>query len=164
MERNKNSIRSIKHFRIISADRLPPPKTLQKYEQIMPGLARMLVENAEQQTLHRLDIERRTLNINNIKAFTGLIFGFLIGIFGMGGGFYLTSKGYNVIGIIFTSSTLVTLVMTFIYGSQSKKNGSHKVGEQNNILKTNETSRRKNESRFRETRSPSKKLRRKARI
>jgi hypothetical protein len=47
----------------------------------------------------------------------------------LGGGFYLTFKGYNVIGVIFTSSTLVTLVMTFIYGSQSKRNGNLRNSE-----------------------------------
>ena len=114
---------------IISADKLPPPEVLQEYEHIMPGIAKILVENAEKQMQHRLDIERRTLNINSLKSFAGLIFGFLMGIFGMGGGFYLTFKGYNVIGFIFTSSTLVTLVMTFIYGSQSKRNGNHRNEE-----------------------------------
>jgi uncharacterized membrane protein len=164
MSKRRKFIPDIKHFRIISEDRLPPPEVLEKYEHIMPGLARMLVENAEQQTLHRMDIEKRTLNINNIKAFVGLIFGFLVGIFGMGGGFYLTSKGYNVIGIIFTSSTLVTLVMTFIYGSQSKKNGNHKTSE--TIIKnsTNNTVRSKNESRLGKRRAPSKKPRCKSRV
>jgi hypothetical protein len=52
----------------------------------------------------------------------------------MGGGFYLTMKGYNIIGIIFSSSTLVTLVMTFIYGSQSRRNGNHKNEELVNKL------------------------------
>jgi uncharacterized membrane protein len=108
----------------ISVDRLPPPETLQKYEHIMPGFAKQILNNAEKQTQHRIDIEKKTLNSNIIKAFAGLIFGFLMGIFGMGGGFYLTIKGYNVIGFIFTSSTLVTLVMTFIYGSQSKRNSN----------------------------------------
>src|ERR1035437_269955 len=115
--------------KIISADKLPPPEILQEYEQILPGIAKLLIENAKQQMQHRLDIERRTLNSNNLKSFAGLIFGFLMGIFGMGGGFYLTFKGYNVIGVIFTSSTLVTLVMTFIYGSQSKRNGNHRNGD-----------------------------------
>jgi uncharacterized membrane protein len=115
--------------KIISADKLPPPEVLQKYEEVMPGIAKLLVQNAERQTQHRLDIEKRTLNSNNLKSFAGLVFGFLIGIFGLGGGFYLTFKGYNVVGVIFTSSTLVSLVMAFIYGSQSKRNGNQKNEE-----------------------------------
>ena len=129
MVQNKPRGSNISPGNIISADKLPPPDILQKYEAIMPGLAKILVDNAERQTKHRLEIEKRTLNVNNIRSFAGLIFGFLVGMFGLGGGFYLTFKGYNAVGIIFTSSTLVTLVMTFIYGSQSKRNGNHKISE-----------------------------------
>jgi len=129
MARKRKTPGNNKLVEIFSTGILPPPATLQKYEQIMPGLAKMVVRNAEQQTLHRLEIEKRTLKSNIVKSFAGLIFGFLIGIFGLGGGFYLTFKGYNIIGIIFTSSTLVTLVMTFIYGSQSKRNGNQRKTE-----------------------------------
>ena len=116
-------------LKAFSGDKLPPPEILQEYERIMPGVTKLLIEKAVQNMQNRLDSERRALNINNLKSFTGLIFGFLIGIFGMGGGFYLTIKGYNVIGFIFSSSTLVTLVMSFIYGSQSKRNGNHRNDE-----------------------------------
>jgi len=90
----------------------------------MPGMAKLLIEKAIQHQQNRTESERRALNIYNLKSFAGLIFGFLIGVLGLGGGFYLTVKGYNVIGFIFSSSTLVTLVMAFIYGSQSKRNGN----------------------------------------
>ena len=115
--------------RYLAGDKLPPPEILQEYERIMPGATKLLLEIGERQMKHRHEVENRDLTIYNLKSFAGLIFGFLIGIFGMGGGFYLTFKGYNVIGIIFSSSTLVTLVMTFIYGSQSKRNGNHRHEE-----------------------------------
>jgi cell division septal protein FtsQ len=87
----------------------------------MPGLADRLVTQAEQQTNHRIYMERRKLNSNILKSLIGLSFGFFIGILGVGGGMYLTFMGFNVIGIIFSSATLVSLVMAFIYGSQSKR-------------------------------------------
>jgi uncharacterized membrane protein len=116
-------------LKAFSGDKLPPPEILQEYERIMSGVTKLLIEKAVQNMQNRMDSERRAVNINNLKSFAGLIFGFLIGIFGMGGGFYLTIKGYNVIGIIFSSSTLVTLVMSFIYGSQSRRNGNHRNEE-----------------------------------
>jgi uncharacterized membrane protein len=118
-----------KYLRIINGNQLPPPEVLQKYENIQPGLIRMLVRKSEIQMVRRFDIEQKALNSNNMKSFAGLIFGFLMGIFGMGGGFYLTLRGYNVIGIICTSSTLVSLVMAFVYGSQAKRNGNHDSSE-----------------------------------
>ena len=106
---------------------LPSPDILKKYNSVLPGLADRLVTQAEKQTDHRIYIEKRTLNSNILKSILGLLFGFLIGSLGVGGGLYLTFLGFNVIGIIFSSATLVSLVMTFIYGSQSKrynKNGT----------------------------------------
>jgi uncharacterized membrane protein len=134
VEESSSSGSSYNAEKRISADKLPPPEILQKYESIMPGLAKILVEKANLQTRHRIDIERRMVISNIIKSIIGLIFGFLIGIFGLGGGFYLTTKGYNVVGIVFTSSTLVTLVMTFIYGSQSRRNERQKIGELHNTI------------------------------
>jgi uncharacterized membrane protein len=134
VEESNASGTSYSQERVISADKLPPPEILQKYESIMPGLAKILVEKSNMQTKHRIDIEKRTVMSNIIKSTAGLIFGFLIGIFGMGGGFYLTTKGYNVVGFIFTSSTLVTLVMTFIYGSQSRRNEEQRVGKLHNKI------------------------------
>jgi uncharacterized membrane protein len=111
--RNKNSISFL----------IPSPELLSKYNELMPGLADRLISQAEQQTAHRHYMEKKHLNANICKSILGLIFGFLIGLLGVGGGMYLTYMGFNVIGIIFSSATLVSLVMAFIYGSQSKKNG-----------------------------------------
>jgi uncharacterized membrane protein len=116
-------------LKILSGERLPPPEVLKEYERIMPGITKVIIEKGIRNMQNRLDSERRALNIYNLKSFAGLIFGFLIGVLGLGGGFYLTFKGYNVIGIIFSSSTLVTLVMAFIYGSQSRRNGNHRNNE-----------------------------------
>jgi uncharacterized membrane protein len=114
---------------IISIDRLPPPDILKQYEEIVPGIAKTMVNIAENQSKTRLHLEIRKVNGNLAKSFTGLILGFLMGIFGLWGGFYLTFKGYNVLGIILSSSTLVTLVMSFIYGSQSKRNGDLRISD-----------------------------------
>jgi uncharacterized membrane protein len=101
---------------------LPPPEILQKYDSVIPGLADRLVVQAEKQTSHRIALEKRLLVSNIWKSFLGLVFGFLIGSLGIGGGLYLTFVGFNVVGIVFSSATLVSLVMSFIYGSQFRKN------------------------------------------
>jgi uncharacterized membrane protein len=101
---------------------LPSPEMLQKYDSVLPGLADRLVLQAEKQTSHRIALEKRLLISNIWKSYLGLVFGFLIGSLGIGGGLYLTFVGFNVIGIVFSSATLVSLVMSFIYGSQFRKN------------------------------------------
>jgi uncharacterized membrane protein len=104
--------------------RLPSPEILLKYNSVIPGLADRIVAQAEKQTFHRIALEKKLLTSNIWKSFLGLVFGFLISSLGIGGGLYLTFVGFNVIGIIFSSATLVSLVMTFIYGSQYRKNQS----------------------------------------
>lgn len=108
----------------ITAALIPPPEILQKYNSVVPGLADRIVAQAEKQTFHRISLEKKLLTSNIWKSFLGLVFGFLISSLGIGGGLYLTSVGFNVIGIIFSSATLVSLVMSFIYGSQYRKNQS----------------------------------------
>ena len=103
---------------------LPPPEILQKYNSVIPGLADRIVAQAEKQTFHRISLEKKLLTSNIWKSFLGLVFGFLISSLGVGGGLYLTFVGFNVIGIVFSSATLVSLVMSFIYGSQYRKNQS----------------------------------------
>jgi len=100
---------------------LPPPEILQKYNSVVPGLADRIVAQAEKQTTHRIAQEKKLLASNIFKSFLGLVFAFLIGALGIGGGLYLTFVGFNVIGIVFSSATLVSLVMSFIYGSQYRK-------------------------------------------
>jgi len=102
--------------------RLPSPEILLKYNSVIPGLADRIVAQAEKQTLHRIALEKKLLTSGIWKSFLGLVFGFLISSLGIGGGLWLTFVGLNVIGIIFSSATLVSLVMSFIYGSQYRKN------------------------------------------
>lgn len=109
-------------YNFTASGQLPSPEILQKYNSVIPGLADRLVTQAEKQTFHRIALEKKLLNSNICKSFMGLVFGFLISSLGIGGGLYLTFVGFNVIGIVFSSATLVSLVMSFIYGSQYRKN------------------------------------------
>src|ERR1035437_9290686 len=108
--------------RVNGDETFPSPGTLKEYEKVIPGLAQKMFCHAERQTAQRIEMEKKLITSNIRKSYMGLIFGFLIGVTGIGGGMYLTSIGFNIIGIVFSSGTLVSLVMTFIYGSQSKKN------------------------------------------
>src|ERR1035437_1729683 len=118
----KNNSFNFPGYNFNVSGQLPSPEILQKYNSVIPGLADRLVAQAEKQTFHRIALEKKLLNTNICKSFLGLVFGFLISSLGVGGGLYLTFIGFNVIGIVFSSATLVSLVMSFIYGSQYKKN------------------------------------------
>ena len=117
-----NNYSGIPVLKINGSAVIPSPEVLAQYNYIIPGLAERIVAHAEKQSLHRTSLERKLLISNIRKSYMGLVFGFLIGSLGIGGGIWLTFSGFNVTGIVFSSASLVSLVMSFIYGSQNKKN------------------------------------------
>jgi uncharacterized membrane protein len=118
----KNKSFLVPDIKINGSGTIPSPEILERYNSIIPGLAERIVAHAENQSLHRTALERKLLISNIRKSYLGLVLGFLIGSLGVGGGIWLTFSGFNVIGIVFSSASLVSLVMSFIYGSQNKKN------------------------------------------
>ena len=122
IKKRKNKLFLSPEIKISGSSAIPPPDVLAQYNSIIPGLAERIVAHAEKQSLHRTALEKKLLISNIRKSYLGLVFGFLIGSLGVGGGIWLTFSGFNVTGIVFSSASLVSLVMSFIYGSQNKKN------------------------------------------
>lgn len=100
---------------------LPHPSMLEKFEQIIPGSADRILKQAEAQTQHRINMESKVVAADIFKSYLGLIFGFIIGLSGIGGGIYLATLGFDVFGPLLSGGTLVTIVTAFIYGTRSRK-------------------------------------------
>ena len=100
---------------------LPIPSHLEQYEQILPGAADRIIRMAEKQSEHRQELEKRVIKSDTRNSLAGLIFGFIIGIVGIVRGAYLISIGQIIEGSIFGGGTIVSLVGTFIYGSQKRQ-------------------------------------------
>ncbi|MCL4549776.1 MAG: DUF2335 domain-containing protein [Bacteroidetes bacterium] len=100
---------------------IPPPEILQKYETILPGLAERIMKQAESQTAHRIEIEKKIIASDITNSRLGLIFAFILGLIGIGGGLYLTSLGMTESGLYISSASLVSLVSVFIYGSRNRR-------------------------------------------
>jgi uncharacterized membrane protein len=94
---------------------------LEKFEQIIPGSADRILKQAEAQTQHRINMESKVVAADIFKSYLGLIFGFIIGLSGIGGGIYLATLGFDVFGPLLSGGTLVTIVTAFIYGTRSRK-------------------------------------------
>ena len=132
----KNKFSPLPQIKINSSGAIPSPEILAKYNSIIPGLAERIVAHAEKQSMHRTLLEKKLLISNIRKSYLGLVFGFLICSLGVGGGIWLTFSGFNLTGIVFSSASLVSLVMSFIYGSQNKKNipDNSALKEDNNFI------------------------------
>ncbi len=76
----------------------------------------------EKQSTHRIDLERTALTADITRANRGLVAGFFVAVlFGIGS-FVSILSGYSYEGLGMGGGTIVSLVGTFVYGTESKKN------------------------------------------
>lgn len=100
---------------------LPHPDLLAQYDKIVPNGADRIMCMAEKQMQHRLDIQSRLLDSDIRSSDRGLIFGFVIAITIIAGGFGLIIAGYEGLGIAAVIAPLVSIVGVFVYTRQTRK-------------------------------------------
>jgi uncharacterized membrane protein len=94
---------------------IPHPAILRQIDEIVPGSAREIIDNAHNQTAHRQGLENKYLDaaIDNSKR--GQILGFIIGMTAIIGGMLLVAFDKWVGGLAFGLPGLATLVGVFVY-------------------------------------------------
>ncbi len=100
---------------------IPEASELQKYENIHPGLADRIMKMAENQSLHRQEIEKNVINADVRRANIGLYFGFFIALAAISGSILLIIKDKPVSGFTIMLGTLVTIVGLFIHRASKEK-------------------------------------------
>ena len=100
---------------------LPSPSELDQYNAIIPNGADRIMKMAESQLAHRISIEQTVVKSQQTQATRGQIFGFLIGIFGLGAALYAAVNGQPWFGSVIGGATLVSLVGVFVYGKHQEK-------------------------------------------
>ena len=100
---------------------VPPPSTLKAYNNVVPGLAERIIAQAESQTQHRMRIEEAVIKSDITRANWGLSLGFIVSMAFLGGGIYLLLNNHDWAGTSVIVSGAVSLVSTFVYGSNSRK-------------------------------------------
>lgn len=81
---------------------------------------------AEQQSAHRMELEKAVVHSQNKISNRGQIFGLIVALLGLAGSIGLVLQGHDVSGSILGGSTLLGLVSVFVIGqSKSKKNSNH---------------------------------------
>ncbi|PIR13015.1 hypothetical protein COV49_03565 [Candidatus Falkowbacteria bacterium CG11_big_fil_rev_8_21_14_0_20_39_10] len=110
---------------------IPPPQFLEQYDRVVPGAAKIIIDMAHSQTEHRQELEKKVIGSDILNSRLGLIFGFLIGMTGIISGVIIISKGQVFAGSFISGVTLVSLVGTFVYGSQGRRKEREKKAEDN---------------------------------
>lgn len=100
---------------------LPPPEVLDKYNQVVPGLAERILTMAEQQSSHRQQLERTVVESNAFVQKLGPFFGFVVAMTAVVGGIILIEKGRDGYGLAAIITALASLAGVFIYGKTKQK-------------------------------------------
>ncbi|MCK5127004.1 MAG: DUF2335 domain-containing protein [candidate division Zixibacteria bacterium] len=100
---------------------LPLPSHLLQYEQVIPGAADRIICMAENQMKHRFGMEDKVISSDTCNAKRGVVFAFIICVLALTIGGYLISIDKAISGGLFAGTIVVTLVGTFIYGTNQRR-------------------------------------------
>ena len=100
---------------------IPPPRELREYDLIVPGAASRILGMAEQQSTHRMALEKHVVTGDSRRSYLGLILGFIIALTFLGGGIFLIYSGHTFSGLLLGGLDLVSLVSVFVIGTNSRK-------------------------------------------
>ena len=105
---------------------IPDPETLRKYNETHPGLAERIVKMAEEESLHRRELEKKivvaqTTDIQSQRSEIriGQICALFVAVFGFGCGTYAMAHGAQIGGSVLSGGTLVSLVGAFLLRQHS---------------------------------------------
>jgi uncharacterized membrane protein len=99
---------------------LPHPEILKMYNDIMPGSAEKIIKMAEDQSLHRRNLENKVIESDVKRQRNGQVLGFIISMFGLLMSAVIAIFSDPLAGAIVGFGTLASLVGVFMYGINIK--------------------------------------------
>jgi uncharacterized membrane protein len=100
---------------------MPPPEMLREYDEVLPGLANRIVTLAENQSNHRIGLERRVTTSNIWRAHLGQVFAFVIAIAGIVSGTYLIMNNKSAEGIAAILTPIAGVAGVFIWRTRKQR-------------------------------------------
>lgn len=100
---------------------LPLPEILAKYDAIVPGAANRIIVMAENQSTHRIAIEKLAVSSRARDSIAGIVCALIVSVVTISVGGLVIIHGYQFSGTFLSSSGLASLVGAFIYGTRSSR-------------------------------------------
>lgn len=119
--KNKNIVLQHKQVEVVYEAPLPPPQILAEYEKIHSGTANIIIEVFEKQANHRIDMEKTVIVSATKQRSKGQWFAFIISICLMLLAFFALKYNHPVVASIICSTTLVSIIYTFITGNKAEQ-------------------------------------------
>jgi uncharacterized membrane protein len=93
---------------------IPDPESLSQYNSIITNGADRIMKMAENQQIHRIDIEKKAIKSQTSQSNKGQWMGFIIAIICLIGGVFLSVNGYKDIGLTLLGTTVLGLASIFV--------------------------------------------------
>ena len=100
---------------------LPHPEILSKYNEIIPNGANRIMEMAEKQQEHRIELEKMAIRLQLRQSARGQIYGFIISLFGLMISLVCILLGHELAGSILGGTGLLGLVSVFVLGKAKQR-------------------------------------------
>jgi uncharacterized membrane protein len=117
---NKKANRNIVHSTIEFSGPLPPPQMLEKYDQVSPGAAAIIIAMVQKQQEHRMSLEKQVIDSDVSRSRQGLYAGWSTAVLFALCATYLVSIGKSIEGTVLGTSIIVALVSIFVRGSTER--------------------------------------------
>jgi uncharacterized membrane protein len=100
---------------------LPPPEDLEKYNEVVPGLAERIVKLTENQSSHRIEIEKLAISSQLSESKRGQYMGFILALVCIGSSVFLALNNQHIVASVLGGSTVIGLVTIFFAGKKEQK-------------------------------------------
>jgi uncharacterized membrane protein len=99
---------------------IPPPSIMAEWEKVIPGSADRILKMAEKQSAHRIAMEQKVVDGDMRRSDRGLIFGFIIALVMIIGGFIIIGLGHDWAGATIITTSLAGVAGLFVYSYISR--------------------------------------------
>jgi uncharacterized membrane protein len=99
---------------------LPPPSILSEYNKVVDNGAERIMKMTENQSGHRIELEKHAIKEELRQSSNGQIYGFVIAIIGITSAFVLAMTGHDAVAGIFGTTTIIALVAVFVIGKKKQ--------------------------------------------
>ncbi|MCB1201327.1 MAG: DUF2335 domain-containing protein [Leptospiraceae bacterium] len=124
----KQNTGHVAQFQATFTGPLPPPAIIERYDAVLPGAAERILKMAENQSAHRHEIEKTVIKQNGLKSLLGQIFGLVIAMTVICGGFWMIYLGKSILGLSLVIGSLAALAAVFVVGRA--RQGSERAQKQ----------------------------------
>jgi uncharacterized membrane protein len=105
---------------------IPHPVTLRQINEVVPGAAKQIIDDAHAQTAHRQKLETKYLDAAIANSKRGQVFAFIVAAIVLVGSMVLIGLGAQLIGFAMVIASLAALVGVFVY---TRKGQAQQLGD-----------------------------------